>query len=93
MCDVKIAKGSGQTVGGALCIVNVGELCRLYSSPNPVPARQKNIVLWSSAFLWTELPRDFQNKQTATKIPVEKKYATNGNLVGNLVFIKEEILC
>ena len=45
----------------------------------------------------SKFPRNFQDKQTTAKlnIPVTSNYtnATNGNLFGNPVFIKEEISC
>ena len=41
--------------------------------------------------LLTKCPRDFRDEQTIQLNTSNKQYSTNGNLVGNPVFIKEEI--
>ena len=58
------------------------------------PAKHKSLLSmeFSTSIktgLLTKFPHDFRDEQTTA----DKQYATNGNLVGNPVFIKEDISC
>ena len=75
-------------------VITIVEVCKLNGCPGPRAAKHKNL-LSMKFFPWlpTKFPRDFLDLSKQQLNATNKQYATNGNLVGKPVLIKEEISC